>query len=330
MTLAIHVDQKRDGELPPARILECSPEEYHSLPGLSASLARTVIARSAMHAKDAYDRKIERLADDDDSDGEDDMPAEKRDRLDRGNILHALVLGIGKRVDEIPTDMLAKNGAVSTAAAKAFVEESRRAGRIPVKPAKLEIHRQIANSMKARIAASGHILDGRSELAIEWWERTPHGPVQCRGMMDHVVMWGQDGDPIPEEFGSSPGAIIYDLKTVPDAHPEKCQRTAENLGYAIAACAYQRAIAALYPRLAGRTRFQFLFCETARPYAIWDPPHVSGAFAEIGERRWIRARNEWAELLATGRALSYRERGHLEITAPTWTLKQEGYAPEEF
>lgn len=312
-------------DLPPARILDVSPEAYHRLPGFSASLAKVLIARSAAHAKDVADRQAELAAEEDDTDDE-DMPADKRKRLDGGSIDHALILGIGKRVDPIPECMLATNGAISTKDAKAFVAASRAAGRIPVKEADLEIHRQIANAVKAKIADAGHILDGRSEFAIEWHEPTPHGPVMCRCMMDHLVIWDDDR---ADGIWQPPGAIIYELKMVGDAHPERCQRTAESLGYAIATAAYQRALAALYPRLAGRTSFQFLFCEQKRPYAIWDPPRMSGAFREIGERRWLRAVRDWAEVLATGKAPSYREQGYDEITAPMWTLRNEGFQPEE-
>jgi hypothetical protein len=315
-------------DLPAARVLDVTPEEYHRLPGFSASLAKVYIARSIAHAKDVADRQVERLADEDDSDGDEDMPADKRKRLDGGSIDHALILGVGKRIDPIPEHLLASNGAISTKDAKAFVATSRAAGRIPVKEADLEIHQKIADAVRARIADAGHILDGRSELAIEWWEPTPHGSVMCRCMMDHVVMWGVAMG-MGHAIDGAPGAIIYELKMVGDAHPERCQRTAENLGYAIAAAAYQRALAALYPRLAGRTSFQFLFCETKRPYALWDPPRCSGAFRELGERRWLRAVYAWAELQATGKAPSYREQGYDEITAPMWTLKQEGYQPEE-
>lgn len=313
-------------DLPPARILDVSPDEYHKLPGyFSASLARILIADSALHAKDAADRQAERLAEEDESDG-DDVPADKQDRLDRGSILHALVLGIGKRVDVIPPDILSKNGAIGTDAAKAFVKAARSAGRIPVKQAKLEIHQQVASAIKARISAADHVLDGRSELAIEWHEHTPHGPVKCKGMLDHAALRFVNESAF--DLARPTMATIYDLKAVSSAHPERCSRTAENLGYGIAACAYVRALNALYPSLAGRVDFRFLFCETRRPYAIWDPG-LSGPFREIGERRWVRARNDWAEGIATGRWPGYRTPANVEITAPSWTLKQEGYQPDD-
>lgn len=313
---------------PVARIIDCTPDEYHRLPGFSATLAKLVISRSAAHAKDAYDRMLERVAEEDDA--AEEISADKRKRLENGNIDHALILGIGKRIEPIPEKLLSTNGAIGTRAAKEFCALARRRGGIPVKESDLEVRQRVADAVRSRLVAAGHVLDGRSELAIEWWEPTPRGPVQCRCMIDHVVMWGHGGAPGGMEPSlSPPGAIIYELKMVADAHPERCQRTAESLGYAIAAHAYERALTALYPRLGGRIHFQFLFCEGSRPYALWDPPRLSGEFREIGERRWRRALNEWSELLATGMAPSYRDMGHDEITAPPWTLKQEGYQPEE-
>lgn len=311
--------------LPPARILDVTPDEYHRLPGFSASLAKINIARSTAHAKDAYDRKLEQIALDDDS--EDEVDEQKQKQLDRGNILHALVLGIGKRIEVIPSSILAKNGSYGTVESKARRDAARAAGRVPVKEPDMETHERVASAVKARIAAAGHVLNGRSELAIEWWESTPDGPVQCRCMMDHAVTWGLD--PCPPDVMIPIGATIFDLKMVADAHPERCMRTAEGFGYAIQAAAYTRALNALLPRLQGRIHFQFLFCEGKRPYALWDPERLSGAFRELGERRWLRSVREWASLQATGQAPSYREMGHDEITAPMWTLRNEGFQPEE-
>lgn len=317
-------------DLPAARILEVSPFAYHRLPGFSASLAKIVIARSALHAKDAYDRKREQIALEDESDEE--TTDEKQAQLDRGNVLHALVLGKGEeRIEVIPAELLSgKNLAYQSDKAKAARDGARKAGKIPVKAPKMEMYQVTADAIGGRILTAGHLLDGRSEFAIEWWEATPHGPVQCRCMMDHVTMWGMEKWLSPEEsLSPPPGSIIYDLKIVGDAHPARCMRTSENLGYAIQAVAYQRALTALYPRLGGRIHFQFLFCEPRRPFALWDPERLSGAFHEIGERRWVRARNAWAEVLATGKAPSYREIGYDEITAPMYTLRDEGFTPEE-
>lgn len=175
----------------------------------------------------------------------------------------------------------------------------------------------------ARLADAGHVLDGLSEVAIEWHERTPHGPVLCRSMLDHVILFG-NGEP-----REPTNALVYDLKIVGDAHPERCERNADNLGYAIQAVAYTRALNAYSPSLAGRINFRFLFIEPRRPFLLWDPEHLSGAFREMGERQWLRAVHAWGEGLATGRWPDYRTPDRTEITVPMWRLKQEGFTPEE-
>lgn len=307
-----------------ARILDVEPDAYHKLPQFSASLAKIVIGQSLLKAKDAWDRRAERLAEEDESDGDEGVSDEKRKRLDNGSIQHALALGKGKRIEVIPSSALSKSGSYGTDKSKALRDGARAAGRIPVKEPEMEIHERVSTALRARIVEAGHTLDGTSELAIEWTENTPHGSLVCRAMLDHVVLWG-----IHEVINGAPGAIIYDLKIVGDAHPDRCERTAENLHYAIQAAAYTRALTALYPQLGGRIEFRFLFCEMRRPYDLWDPK-CSGPFREIGERRWLRAVRSWAEGLATNRWTGYRTPDRVEISAPMWTLKQEGYQSDDF
>ncbi len=312
--------------LPPARVLDVTPDEYHRLPGFSATLAKILVQRSPAHAKDAYDRQQERAAAEDDDEGDDEVSDDKQKRLDKGNIQHALVLGVGKRIEVIPSTILAKNGSYGTAAAKLLRDRARGAGMIPVKEPDLVIHERIADGTRACLAAIGHTLDGVSELAIEWHEPTPSGPVRCRSMLDHVIGY-RNG--VVSPLASASTAVIYDLKNVADANPERVQKTAENLGYAIQAHAYKLALNTLYPNLQGRIDFRFLFVETARPYAIWDPERLSGAFQELGSRRWIRALHTWAACTESGEWPAYRTPGNIEITAPMWTLRQEGFTPEE-
>lgn len=302
-------------DLPPARLLDVTPDEYHRLPGFSSTLAKILINGCAAKARDAWERRAEQVAAEDASDDDEDLSDEKRKRFDNGSIQHALVLGVGKRIEVIPSALLAKNGAYSTKESKAARDAARAAGRIPVKEPEMEVHQRCANAIKSRIKEAGHTLDGNSEVAIEWYEQTPHGPVQCRAMLDHFVSWGT-------------GADIFDLKICGDAHPDRCERTAEGLGYAIQAAAYTRALGALYPQLAGRITFRFLFCEPRRPYEIWDPT-LSGPFREIGERRWLRAVHAWGAGMATGRWPGYRTPDRETISAPMWTLRNEGYTGEE-
>lgn len=309
-------------DLPPARLLECSAEDYHDLPGFSPSLAKVAIRQSIRHAKDVADQRAERLAEQEEG-PDDETPEAKQGRLDRGSIYHALTLKEGKSLVVVPTAILSSNGAYGTNESKAMRDAARAAGKVPIKEHEVEAYQHVADVMRSRIAEAGHTLDGRSELAIGWWEPTPHGPVECRTMLDHVVLLD----------GSTPDrptmAVIYELKPVPDATPDKVTRTAENLGYGVAAAAGVRALNALYPSLAGRIEFRFLWCEYRRPFDLWDP-YRSGVFAELGERRWLRAVYAWGEGLATGRWPGHRTPGNVEISAPMYVLKAEGYQPGDY
>lgn len=287
-----------------ARLLDCSPDEYHRLPGFSSSLAKILIGRSASHARDTFVRKAE-------GDAEEDLTDDQVQRRERGTVLHALVLGKGKRIEVLPYDKYATNEA------RAARDAARAAGRVPVKASKMEIHERTAIAIKSRIASAGHDLDGVSELGIAWQEPSPHGPVDCRAMLDHVTMWG-----LEEDSPHVPGACIYDVKIVDDAEPRLNERTSERLLYGIQAAAYTRALAALHPRLAGRIGFRFLFCEHKRPYEIWDP-RPDGAFSELGARRWISAVHAWSRGQAESKWPGYLEPG-ASISVPTWKLREEG------
>lgn len=318
------------GDLPPACILDVDPGAYHDLPGFSPSLAKVVIRQSVAHAKDVADQHAERLAEQQEGpDGE--TPEAKQGRLDRGSIYHSLVLKEGKSLVVVPTSILSKGTlAYGTDASKAMRDAARAAGKVPIKEHEVEAYQHVADVIRSRIADAGHDLDGRSELAIGWWEPTPHGPVQCRTMLDHVVTLSMvPGGELTLDTASPTFAGIYELKPVPDASPDRCTRTAENLGYGIAAAANVRALNALYPSLAGRVDFRFLWCEYRRPFEIWDPAR-DGVFTDLGEKRWLRAVYAWGEGLATGRWPGHRTPGNVTISAPMYAAKAEGYTPEDF
>lgn len=316
-------------DLPPARILDVTPDEYHDLPGFSPSLAKVVIRQSVRHAKDIVDQRAERLAEQEDG-PDDETPEAKQGRLDKGSILHSMVLKEGKSLVIVPTAVLSSNGAYGTKESKAMRDGARAAGKVPIKEHEVEAFQHVADVMRSRIEEAGHTLDGRSELAIGWWESTPYGPVECRTMLDHVVTWSvaEGGEPALDTEHPT-FATILELKPVPDATPAKCERTAENLGYGIAAAANVRALNALYPSLAGRVEFRFLWCEYRRPFDLWDPER-DGVFTELGEKRWLRAVRSWGEGLATGRWPGHRTPGNVAISAPMYAAKAEGYRPEEF
>jgi hypothetical protein len=270
-----------------ARILDISPDAYHEQPGLSASLAATIIQRSPMHAK----AQCPALG------GKGRPPTAT---TDRGSVVHAIALGTGKKFAPVPFDDY------RTDAAKATRDKYRAAGLIPLLHHELTAAEEIAANVTRQLTERGLSLTGRSELAIEWTEPSNTGPVLCRSMMDHV--WLADG-------------AILDLKITHDAASQTIERSAERYGYAIQAAAYTRALTALEPRHMGRVEFLFAFCEPEEPYAM----HVvrpCGAFAEIGERRWKRAVNIWGRCMETGKWPGYGDAIDY-ISPPAWAMHAE-------
>lgn len=270
-----------------ARILRVSADEYHALPGFSSSVAKVLIERSPAHAKAAAGKAPTKA-------------------MDRGTIIHRLVLGRGKEFSVI------QYSDWRTKVAQTQRDDARAQGLVPVLAHDFEDYNLAAESIRVQLADRGINLDGESELAIEWTEQTPHGPVECKGMLDHC--WPETG-------------IILDLKVTENASPSAIERTAENFGYAIQYAAYTRALIALDPDLAGRVAFAFAFCEPEPPYAI-NLTEPDGVFQQLGTQRWLRAVNAWAECTAKNHWPSYGSAVN-PITSPSWALSREGFTADE-
>ena len=223
--------------------------------------------------------------------------------MDRGTGIHKLVLGKGREFAAVEAKDWRTN------AAKEARDEARAKGLIPVLADDLEEWGVAAATFLDELAARGFSLTGQSEVAVAWTEPTAFGPVRCRGMLDHV--WIAEGR-------------IFDLKVTENAAPPSVERTAEQLGYAIQAAAYSRALVALRPELAGRVSFHFAFMEPAAPHAV-NIAKPDGAFRELGERRWARAVDTWAACSKAGRWPGYGP----EITTlspPPWAMAREEFS----
>jgi hypothetical protein len=314
-------------DLPPARILECTPEEYFKLPGFSPSLSNVLLSRCPAVARDQYERNLVAPPVEDDAEDEssETVKHDKQKRLDRGTVLHAMTLGKGEqRIAVIPDSMLSgKNRSISSDKAKAWRDAAMAEGKVVVKELDHEKLGRVVDALRDRLAAAGHVLDGTSEFAIEWWEPSPHGPVQCRTMIDHVSLVFS-GDP-----DRPTAAFAFELKFPGDAAPDRSERTSDGLGYHIACAARHRALNALYPSIAGRIEYRYLFCEPHRPYAFWDPT-PTGAYLELGDRQWRSAVNQWAAGLNTGQWPGYhQDNGRRNIDLLRWRKMQEGFPYDE-
>jgi len=270
-----------------ARILNVSPDEYHALPGFSSTVAKELIARSPLHAKAMVGKKPTKA-------------------MDRGSIIHRLVLGKGADYEVLEFKDY------KTKAAQEARDSARARGFVPVLTEDHDEYVLTSIAIRYQLREHGIELNGCSELAIEWTEETEHGSVTCKGMLDHC--WLETG-------------IILDLKITENAAPSAVERTSENLGYAIQCAAYSRALAALVPDLTGRVGFGFAFCEPDPPYAI-NLSEPDGIFQEIGQQRWLRAVRTWAECKRFDRWPAYGT-GVNPITAPAWALAREGFSSSE-
>ena len=271
-----------------AAFLDISPDEYFALDAFSSSAAKIVIARSPAHARAGY-RKAPTKA------------------MDRGDVIHKLLLGKGKDFEVI------QHGDYKTKAAQEKRDAARAKGLTPVLAHHFESHCLAAESIRVQLADRGIVFDGLSEQAITWIEHTEFGDVTCKALFDHV--WPEAG-------------MILDIKTTENAAQSAIERTAENLNYGIQYAAYTRALAALDPGLVGRVAFAFAFCEVdEEPYAV-NLCEPDGVFRELGERRWLRAVREWARCIRDNHWPTYGTAIN-PLSAPPWALAREGYATDE-
>ncbi len=270
-----------------ARILDILPDEYHTRPGLSASIATTLITRSPLHAHAEHPC----------FGGKGKTPTRE---MDFGTVGHALVLGKGKQFESLDFDDW------KTRAAQAARKHARDAGKVPILAHHLTRAEACAEAVVRQLGERGIALNGQSELAIEWEEASRLGPVLCRAMFDHV--WLTAG-------------VILDLKIVGNAEISQLERSAERFGYGIQSAAYKSALADLDSRHAGRVRFLFAFVESDEPYAM-NLTEPDGMLRELGERRWRRAVETWATCIKTNEWPGYG-RSVNKLSAPAWALARE-------
>lgn len=275
-------------ELPPARILDVSEEVYFqdpcATPSLSQSIAHLIVSESPLDGWAAHPKLG-------------NMRTESTTALDEGKLLHKLLLGVGVDVVIVPFNDFRKKDA-QTIRDAAIAE-----GKLPVIARKYEEIRLAADGLREKLKAQGFPLEGRSEVAIEWYEQGENGPVACRGRLDHVFI--NEGR-------------IFDIKKTVSPNPRQLARRFVEYGYDIQHAAYSRALAALNPALTGRVEFTFLFLGIDPPHHLV-PVRPDGAFREIGALRWSQAVHTWERCLATGRWPGYAE-GVVTLNPPPFVM----------
>lgn len=251
----------------PGLYLDIAEETYHSdqlidaTPTLSVSTAQALVLESAAHAYMRHPRLG-------------GQPLVPTATMDRGSLIHALLLGKGRQLAVIECDDWKKP------ANRKERDKHRAEGRLVVTRKLYEESMSAATALDAKLKRRGFVFNGSSEVTLVWKETADNGAeVNCRGRADHVV-----------------GERIYDLK-IGDANPRRIRRghlTA--MGYDIQGAAYPRALEYALPQLRGRATFTLLFCEPEPPYCV-TPVRFAGSLRELGERKWLRAVNYWERCL---------------------------------
>ena len=241
-----------------------SADEYHDSPGLSASLAKTLLAKSPLHAWMESPMNPARSRQD-------------ASRLDIGTAAHAALL------EGLDVVTVCEFDDWRTKDSKAARDDARAAGKIPLLTHQYEqVHDMVA---VARDALAGcpdlngiKWEDGKAEQSIFWSDAlTP-----CRSRLDWLA---------------NDHSLILDFKTT-ELGPDAWIRSIPKMGYDIQAAFYLRGLGVLTGKQAD---FVFMVQETESPYMVYFvglPPaylEVGAAKVQIAIDRWTACmeRNEW-------------------------------------
>lgn len=277
---------------------DVTPERYHDdpceRPALSSSIAKELVLRSPRHAYLIHPKLG-------------GVPSDPTREMDLGTLMHCLVLGAGRRI------VLVEHDDWKTNDAKKKREEARAAGAIPVLQAKLLAAEARAKAIRFELRRQGIWLDGKSEVVAVWKERADDGTeVWCRSQLDH--------------FDRARGRI-WDLKFNDDVNPETSARKVVPMGYYLQEYVYTRAISKLCPELAGRVKFEFLFCENDTD--LVKRCECGGDLLDIARAHWRQAINRWAWCLRTGKWPGYGDDVYRFAARPFEIARFLTDAPEE-
>jgi hypothetical protein len=241
-------------------------------PSLSSTLARLILSRSPLHAWTAHPRL-----------NPDWQPVDKK-TFDIGRAAHRAVLGRGADYVAYPAEALAANGAASTKEAKAWAEEQRAGGRVPLKAEEVDKVGFMADLCRHQLLDYGIVLNPLHSEVVAVAEIDG---AWCRAMIDNAP--------------TDPREPLIDFKTCEDASPDAIVRHVENYGYDVQAAHYLD----VWKAATGEDRgFVFVFQEKEPPHAIavvrlLNSAGHSGDWMEDAREKVHTARQTWAHCLRT-------------------------------
>jgi hypothetical protein len=276
---------------------DISEAAYHgdpcAEPSLSCSLAKTMIDESCRHSFYEHPRLGGRLV-------AKENPSKV---MDFGSLGHKLLLGKGAEVAIGRWDDWKKQEA------RDFRDAAWKSGMIPTLP---HIH-ESAEEMKAagmdelvRLGIHDQFMAAKPEVAGIWKE----GDIWMRSKYDKLL--------IDESAGI---ARIFDLKITERANPETIERQIGAMNYDLQRAMYPSGIEAIFPALAGRVEFTFLFFESQFPFSLV-PVELNGEFQALGRMKFERAKKLWSMCRSTGEWPGYVSTSFRARPKP-WDLARE-------
>lgn len=274
----------------PIVIKDLEEEKYHSQEGkktplFSYSTAKTVIQKSPWHAWLSHP-KLGSLG-----------SFKQSKAMDTGNFIHELLLGKGAGIEIIPFDSYRSKDA------QEMRDTARENKKAPILAKDYEENLKAMEPIKKQIELSCPEFFGphESELSV-FWEM--NNGVKCQSRFDWI---------------SKESALMIDLKTTTDSSPETVERLINNMCYDVQESMYTMAANQLWPELAGRWRWYFIFIEVKPPYAV-SVIETSASYKHLGEMKAFRASDTWKICIDTDTWPGY---GMKSVEAPGYALKKE-------
>lgn len=225
--------------------------------------------------------------------------------FDFGHAAHAKVLGVGLEVVSVPAELCAKNGARSTAEARAFMAEAEAAGKVVLKPDEIAVVDAMAAALEDNRDAMALLREGTPEQSVYW--RDPETRLLLRGRADWTTTVG--GQP-----------VIVDYKTCSNAKPSEFRWEAGRFGYPMQDSWYREGFEAVTGTPHG---FLFLAQEKEPPY-LSSVVELDEDAREIGAQRNGVARRLFAECMTTGTWPAYP--GITRVSVPNIHTAKENAA----
>jgi len=238
-------------------------DEYHSHPALSQTGMKALL-RSPRHFR------AQRSAN------------KARPEFDVGHAAHAMILGVGAPVVEIPSRLLSVDGGIRTTAAKQFVATAHEEGKTPLKPPVYMAVKLMADAVLKHTKARS-LLERPGFTEVSLFAEDPITGVHLRGRLDRFA----DGIPI-------------DVKSTTDVQPRKLTTAIVDFGYDIQSTVYDlllRLVLGIDPE-----PMHFIFVEKTFPHDVrvvrmGDPAWQAGGEekmrAALDLFAWCTERGEW-------------------------------------